>query len=185
MQSPEPSRFLIRLPLLIPLAIAAVTVFTIATGARQPAQRPEAELEVELVSRLQRLSHAVLARNPGAIAALMDDSFTDERGRDKYHAIEALTAEGAAPPLGYRPDREVFRVAPGQHATTVKNTVRIFSQNPRTHGVSAVDVTVTTDWVLTRNGWLLRHTHKPVRKAVQVEGVLKNARAGAPARRPL
>jgi hypothetical protein len=177
MQLPDRSRVLIRLPLLIPLAIAGVTIFTMATGARQPARRPEAELEVELVARMQRLSGAVLARNPGAIAALLDDSFTDERGRDKDRAIAALTAKGAAPPLGYRPDREVFRVSSGQHAVTAKNTVRIFSQNPRTHGVSATDVTLTTDWVLTPNGWLLRHTHKPVRTQVQVEHLVKNARA--------
>src|SRR5205085_2346576 len=126
MQLPDRSRVLIRLPLLIPLAIAAVTLFTMATGARQPAQRPAAELEVEMVSRLQRLSAAVLARNPGAIAALLDDSFTDENGRDKYGAITALTAAGSTPPLGYRPDREVYTIAPGQRALTAKNTVRIF-----------------------------------------------------------
>jgi hypothetical protein len=176
MQLPDRSRVLIRLPLLIPLAIAGVTVFTMATGARQPAQRPAAVLEVEMVSRLQRLSEAVLARNPGAIAALLDDSFTDENGRDKHGAITALTAAGSTPPLGYRPDREVYTVAPGRRALTAKNTVRIFTQEPRTHRVSAVDVTVTTDWVLTPNGWLLRHTHKPVRNTVQVEGGMKNAR---------
>src|SRR5207249_2728559 len=100
------------------------TLFTMATGARQPAQRPEAELEVEMVSRLQRLSAAVLARNPGAIAALLDDSFTDEEGRGKHDAIAALTAAGGTPPMGYRPDREVYSIAPGQRAITAKNTVR-------------------------------------------------------------
>ena len=75
--------------------------------------------------------------------------------------------------------------APGQRAITAKNTVRIFSRNPRTHRVSAVDVTLTTDWVLTPNGWLLRHTHKPIRNAVPLEGGVKNARAGVPGRAPL
>ena len=179
------TRVLIRLPLLIPLAIAGVTLFTMATGARQPASRPAAELEMEMVARLQRLSEAVMSRNPGAIAALLDDSFTDEKGRDKYGAIAALTAKGSTPPLGYRPDREVYTIAPGQRSLTAKNTVRIFSRNHRTHGVSAVDVTLITDWALTPNGWLLRHTHKPIRTAVQVEGVMKNARAGSPAKGPL
>jgi hypothetical protein len=180
MQRSDRTRVLIRFPLLIPLAIAAITAYTMATGTRVPAQRPAAELEVEMVSRLQRLSEAVLARNPGAIATLLDDSFTDELGRDKRAALTALTAPGSTPPLGYRPDREVYSVAPGRRSLTAKNTVRIFSQNARTHRVSAVDVTVTTDWVLTPSGWLLRHTHKPVRTAVQVEGVIKNARSGSP-----
>jgi hypothetical protein len=177
MQLPDRTRVLIRLPLLIPIAIAGVTLFTMANGSRGPAARPQAELEVELVSHIQRLSAAVLARNPGAVASLLDDSFTDERGRDKYHAIAALTAKGSTPPLGYRPDREVYTLSHNQKAITAKNTVRIFTRNPRTQRVSAEDVTLTTDWVLTPNGWLLRHTHKPIRTTVHVEGVMRNARA--------
>ena len=156
-----------------------------AAGSRPVSELPAFELEVELVSRLQQLSAAVLARNPGAIGTLLDDRFTDEKGRDKYGAIAALTTEGSTPPLGYRPDREVYTIAPGQRAVTAKNTVRIFSRNPKTHRVSAQDVTLTTDWVLTRDGWLLRHTHKPIRNAVPLEGGVKNARAGVPGRAPL
>jgi len=168
MQLPEWTALLNRRSLLIRGVIVGVAL--LALGAALAGRRPKtpAEQEIELVSRLGRLTRAVMARDGRKIAPLVDDAFTDGAGRDKQHAIAVLTASGAAPPIGYRPDREVYTLSPDRRSATIKNTVRIFSNEPKTRRVTAADVTTITDWVLTGRGWLLYRMHRPITRAVRL-----------------
>lgn len=138
----------------------ALLTFCVVLAARRP--KTPAEQEIELVARLDRLSHAVLARNARGIAPLLDDSFTDAAGRDKPHAIAIWTAAKMTPAIGYRPDREVYMIAPDRRSATMKSTVRIFTNQPKTHQVTAADVTTITDWIYTGGRWFLVHMHRPV-----------------------
>jgi hypothetical protein len=148
----------------------AIVVALMALGAALAGRRAKtpAEQEIELVSRLGRLTRAVMAHDGRRIAPLLDDAFTDAAGRDKQHALAALTARGAIPPIGYQPDREVYTLSPDRRSATIKNTVRIFSNAPKTGRVTAADVTTITDWVLTPRGWLLYRMHRPIARAVHI-----------------
>ena len=177
MQLPEWTPLLNRRPLLLRGAIVVVALIVLcAVLAGRPAKTP-AEQEIELVSRLSRLSRAVMAHDGRRIAPLLDDAFTDQAGRDKPHAIAVLTAREAIPPIGYRPDREVYTLSPDRRSATIKNTVRIFSNAPKTRRVTAVDVTTITDWVLTDRGWLLYRMHRPITRAVPLRLPGRTARA--------
>jgi hypothetical protein len=176
MQLPEWTPLLKRRPLLIRGAIVVALMALGAALAGRRAKTP-AEQEIELVSRLGRLTRAVMAHDGRRIAPLLDDAFTDAAGRDKQHAIAALTASGAIPPIGYQPDREVYTLSPDRRSATIKNTVRIFSNAPKTRQVTAADVTIITDWVLTDSGWLLYRMHRPITRPVHLRLPGRTARA--------
>jgi hypothetical protein len=168
MQLPEQITVPNRRPILIRGAVVGVALITLFAvfAARRP-KTPD-ELDTELVTRLARLSNAVMTHDERRIAPLLDDAFTDEDGRDKQHALAVLTDDRRIPAIGFRPDREVYTLSPDGHTATVKNTVRIFGNAPKTHRVVAADVTIITDWVLTGSGWLLHHTHHPITRAVRL-----------------
>ena len=62
----------------------------------------------------------------------------------------------------------VYTLSPDRRSATIKNTVRIFSNEPKTRRVTAADVTTITDWVLTGRGWLLYRMHRPITRAVRL-----------------
>ena len=80
MQLPEWTPLLNRRSLLIRGVIVGVALIALgAVLAGRRAQTP-AEQEIELVSRLGRLTRAVMARDGRRIAPLLDDAFTDGPG---------------------------------------------------------------------------------------------------------
>jgi hypothetical protein len=176
-QLPEQLLLLNRRPLLLRVAIVGAALLVLGAALAGRRAKTPAEQEIELVARLGRLTRAVRAHDGRRIAPLLDDAFTDAAGRDKPHALAVLTAAGAIPPIGYHPDREVYTLSPDRRSATIKNTVRIFANAPKTRRVTAADVTTITDWVLTRRGWLLYRMHRPIAHAVPLRLPGRTARA--------
>lgn len=180
MQLPEWTPLLNRRPLLVRGAIIGAALLALCAALVARRAKTPAEQEIELVSRLGRLTRAVMAHDRRRIAPLLDNAFTDEAGRDKQHAIAILTAGGATPPIGYRPDREVYTLSPDRRSATIKSTVRIFSNEPKkTWRVTAADVTTITDWVLTDSGWLLYRMHRPIARPVHLRLPARTVKASA------